>query len=81
MARKARSGWNYKKDISGGGIPDAMAIHMARKKREAAREAGGREDFIPINKEGASRYSFNAKSFLELNNKSTAQLLEKRLLR
>ena len=56
MARKARSGWNYKKDISGGGIPDAMAIHMARKKREAAREAGGREDFIPINKEGASRY-------------------------
>ena len=58
-----------------------MAIHMARKKREAAREAGGREDFIPINKEGASRYSFNVKSFLELNNKSTAQLLEKRLLR
>ena len=59
MARKASSsGWNHKKDIIGGGIPDAMAIHMARKKREAAREAGGREDFIPINKDGASRYCF-----------------------
>ena len=33
-----------------------MAIHLARKKREAAREAGGREDFIPINKDGPSRY-------------------------
>ena len=46
----------YKLDISGGGIPDAMAIHMARKKREAAREAGGRDDFIPINKDGGARY-------------------------
>jgi len=45
------------KIIQSGGIPDAMAIHMARKKREAAREAGGREDFIPINKDGASRDS------------------------
>ena len=58
MARKASSGCNYKNNILGGGIPDAMAIHMARKKREAAREAGGREDFIPINKDGASRYCF-----------------------
>ena len=41
----------------GGGIPDAMSIHLARKKREAAREAGGKEDFIPIQKgaEGARK--------------------------
>jgi len=32
----------------GGAIPDAAAIHAARKKREAAREKGGKEDFIPI---------------------------------
>ena len=34
--------------IAGGAIPDAAAIHAARKKREAAREKGGKEDFIPI---------------------------------
>eukprot|EP00092_Neocalanus_flemingeri_P000916 GFUD01000974.1.p1 GENE.GFUD01000974.1~~GFUD01000974.1.p1 ORF type:complete len:671 (-),score=245.90 GFUD01000974.1:43-2055(-) len=42
----------------GGGIPDAAAIHAARKKREAARAAGEKEDFIPIKKvekEGKAR--------------------------
>ena len=34
--------------FAGGAIPDAAAIHAARKKREAAREKGGKEDFIPI---------------------------------
>lgn len=43
-------------NFSGGGIPDAMAIHLARKKREAAREAtGGKDDFIPIGTDGAPR--------------------------
>jgi len=37
-----------KKIIQSGAIPDAAAIHAARKKREAAREKGGKEDFIPI---------------------------------
>ena len=39
----------------GGGIPDAAAIHAARKKREAAREArerGGGADFIPVSRGG-----------------------------
>ena len=34
--------------IIGGAIPDAAAIHAARKKREAARAKGEKEDFIPI---------------------------------
>jgi len=46
------------KIIQSGGIPDAMAIHLARKKREAAREAtGGKDDFIPIGTDGAPRES------------------------
>jgi len=37
-----------KKIIQSGAIPDAAAIHAARKKREAARAKGEKEDFIPI---------------------------------
>ena len=39
---------NYSFSVAGGAIPDAAAIHAARKKREAARAAGEKEDFIPI---------------------------------
>ena len=31
--------------FSGGGIPDANLIHMAKKRRQQAREVG---DFIPV---------------------------------
>jgi hypothetical protein len=34
--------------FAGGGIPDAAAIHAARKKRELMRAKGGAEDFLPI---------------------------------
>ena len=34
--------------LSGGGIPDAAAIHAARKKRELMRAKGGKEEFIPL---------------------------------
>jgi hypothetical protein len=34
--------------VSGGGIPDAAAIHAARKKRELLRAKGGREEYIPL---------------------------------
>ena len=34
--------------FSGGGIPDAAAIHAARKKRELLRAKGGTEEYIPL---------------------------------
>jgi len=39
-----------KKIIQAGGIPDAVAIHAARKKREAMRARGGEEEYIPVRK-------------------------------
>lgn len=39
-----------KKIIQAGGIPDAIAIHAARKKREALRARGGADDYLPIRK-------------------------------
>jgi len=39
-----------KKIIQAGGIPDAVAIHAARKKREALRARGGADDYLPIRK-------------------------------
>ncbi len=36
------------RNVAGGGIPDAAAIHAARKKRELMRAKGGAEDFLPI---------------------------------
>ena len=36
------------KIIARGGIPDAAAIHAARKKREAMRAKGGKDDIIPL---------------------------------
>ena len=34
--------------ILDGGIPDAAAIHAARKRREAMRSKGGKDDFVPL---------------------------------
>jgi len=36
------------KIIQSGGIPDAAAIHAARKRREALRAKGGKDEFIPL---------------------------------
>merc|ERR1719354_139301 len=36
------------KIIQRGGIPDAAAIHAARKKREAMRAKGGTDDYVPL---------------------------------
>jgi len=36
------------KIIQSGGIPDAAAIHAARKRREAIRAKGGKDDYVPL---------------------------------
>jgi len=41
--------------FSGGAIPDAAAIHEARKKRQAAREGAGGADFVPLNDRGRGK--------------------------
>jgi hypothetical protein len=45
----------YKLTVLGGGIPDAAAIHAARKKRELLRAKGGQEEFIPLKPKAAAK--------------------------